>query len=43
MSVLTNSERRTEAKTDADAKFDRDPATPTDNDSHEPACLDRSC
>jgi hypothetical protein len=44
MSVLTDTERRTEAvKTGADEKFTRDPATPSDNDSHEPVCADKTC
>jgi hypothetical protein len=44
MSVLTDAERRTEAvKADADTKFDRDPQTPTDNDSTDPLCSPESC
>lgn len=42
MSVLTDTERRTEAETE-DTKFDRDPATPTDNDSTDPLCSPESC
>lgn len=43
MSVLTDTERRTQTKRDADTKFDRDPATPTDNDSTDPLCSPESC
>jgi hypothetical protein len=44
MSVLTDTERRTEAvKTGADEKFARDPAKPSDHNSHEPLCMDESC